>query len=142
MGQRTIKIGLDSNVFKNRRFLEWLRDTGGFDIHISIIVFMETLLWYLRLGLSKEDFIDDLNKIGIKVINFNDEIASRVVDIATRQGKKFPFRYHARDYVIGATSIVEEASLITYNIKHFGWLKEYDILVQTPEEFILEYIYK
>jgi len=141
MGKGVIKIGLDSNVFKNRKFLEWLIDTGGFISHISIIVYMETLLWYLRLGLKKEDFIEDLDKIGVKVIGLNREIASRVADIAVKHGKSFPFKYHARDYVIGVTSMVEEATLITYNTRHFEWLKNYDILAQTPEEFILEYLY-
>jgi hypothetical protein len=52
MGDRNLKIGLDSTVFKNRKFIDWLiynRDL--LETHISGVVYMETLLWYKRLGI-------------------------------------------------------------------------------------------
>ena len=141
MGKGVIRIGLDSNVFRNRKFLSWLRDIGGLKIHISIIVFVETLIWYLKLGLSRNDFIDDLTKLGVEIVDLNESIASRVAETAIKHGDEFPFRFHARDYIIGVTSIVMEATLITYNRRHFKWLDQYGVKVYTPEEFILEYIY-
>lgn len=64
MGNRNLKIGLDSTVFKNRKFIDWLiYNKNLFETHISEVVYMETLLWYKRLGIGKEGFDDDLNEL-------------------------------------------------------------------------------
>ncbi len=45
MGDRNLKIGLDSTVFKNRKFIDWLiynRDL--FETHISEVVYVESHL--------------------------------------------------------------------------------------------------
>jgi hypothetical protein len=52
-----LKAGLDSTVFKNRKFIDWLiYNRNLFEMHISEVVNMETLLWYKRLGIGKEGF--------------------------------------------------------------------------------------
>ncbi len=141
MGARNLRIGLDSNVFKNRRFLDWLRYTGKFNVHVSIIVYVETLLWYLRLGLKIDDFMDDLKKLKVEVVDLNESLALLIVKNAAKYGKEFPFKHHARDYVIGTTAQLKKATLITYNLNHFKWLKDLGVNVMTPEELILEYVY-
>jgi len=55
-----------------------------------------------------------------------------------KYGNEFPFRHHARDYVIGATAMMEKATLITQNTQHFGWLTKEGITVRTPEDFVAE----
>ena len=141
MGTRNLRIGLDSNVFKNRKFLEWLRHTEKFEIHISVIVYVETLLWYLKIGLKDNDFKDDLKKLKVEVADLNESLASLVAKNAKKYSKKFPFRHHARDYVIGTTAQLKKATLITYNLNHFEWLRDLRINVMSPEEFILEHFY-
>lgn len=141
MGTRNLRIGLDSNVFKNRKFLDWLRYTGKFNVHISVIVYIETLLWYLKLGLKDEDFKDDLKKLKVEIVDLNESLASLIAKNAVKYGKKFPFKHHARDYVIGTTAQLKKATLVTYNLDHFTWLKDLGINVMSPEELILEYIY-
>ncbi|HEW94024.1 MAG TPA: PIN domain-containing protein [Thermoprotei archaeon] len=141
MGVRNLRIGLDSNVFRNRRFLDWLRHVGEFKIHISIIVYIETLLWYYRIGLSEEDYNDDLDKLGVEVVDLDRRIASLTVENILKYGSKLPFKHHARDYIIGSTAQFMKSTLITYNLSHFQWLTDLKINVMTPEELILEYMY-
>jgi len=63
-----LKIGLDSTVFKNRKFIDWLiYNKDLFETHISEVVYMETLLWYKRLDIGKEGFDDDLNELHAKI---------------------------------------------------------------------------
>ena len=141
MGLRDLRIGLDSNVFRNRRFLDWLRYIGKFEVHISIIVYIETLLWYYKLGLKDADLIDDLNKLRVEIVDLDGKIASLTIINALKYGGKFPFKHHARDYVIGSTAQFKKSILITYNLKHFQWLTELGVDVMTPEELILESMY-
>ena len=59
-----MKVGLDSTVFKNRKFIDWLiSNRDRFETHISAVVYIETLLWYKRIGIGKEGFGDDLNEL-------------------------------------------------------------------------------
>ena len=64
-----MKAGLDSTVFKNRKFIDWLiSNRDRFETHISEVVYIETLLWYKRIGIGKEGFDDDLNELKAKKI--------------------------------------------------------------------------
>jgi hypothetical protein len=117
MGDRNLKIGLDSTVFKNRKFIDWLiynRDL--FETHISEVVYMETLLWYKRLGIGKEGFDDDLNELNAKIIFVDTNLPDLITENALKFGKEFPFKDHARDYVIGSIAESEESYLITDNV--------------------------
>jgi predicted nucleic acid-binding protein len=136
MGSRNLKIGLDSTVFKNRKFIEWLIfNKNVFKPHISEIVYIETLLWYKRLGIGKDGFDSDLNELNAR-INFMDvDLADLITENAVKFGKQFPFKYHARDYVIGSSAESAGSYLITDNIRHFRWLSG-KVPVMTPEEFV------
>ena len=86
MGNRNLKIGLDSTVFKNRKFIEWLIfNKNVFKTHISEIVYIETLLWYKRLGIGKEGFDSDLNELNAR-INFMDMNLANSFPSNTMQG--------------------------------------------------------
>lgn len=137
MGQGTLKLGLDSSIFRNRRFLEWLRYTKKHDPHLSIVAYVETLLWYKALGLTKADFDGELANIGISVMGLSEPLADRVTYYAIKHRKTFPFRHHARDYVIGTTALENKATLITYNLDDFRWVREEDGTVDTPENFLV-----
>ena len=140
MGQRALNIGLDSTIFRNRPFLEWLREIGGYSIHISIIVYVETLLWYKALGLTKEDFDSELVKLRSEKRAITDQIAESTTTLALRYRREYPFRQHARDYVIGTTAAAVGAALITYNTDDFRWLRTEGHTVLTPEELVAQHL--
>ena len=71
----------------------------------------------------------------------DESLASSTVKNAVKFGKKFPFKHHARDYVIGTMAQLKKATLVTYNLEHFTWLKNLEINVIAPEELILKSIY-
>ena len=142
MGNRNLKIGLDSTVFKNRKFIDWLiYNKGLFETHISEVVYMETLLWYKRLGIGKGGFDDDLNELHAKIIFVDMKLSDLITENAVKFGREFPFKDHARDYVIGSIAESEECYLITDNVKHFRWLFD-RVQVMTPEEFVYRYVKK
>lgn len=131
-----LKIGLDSTVFKNRKFIDWIiYNRNFFETHISEIVYMETLLWYKRLGIGKEGFDNDLNELNSKIIFANVDLSDLITENAMKFGREFPFKHHARDYVIGSVAESEGAYLITDNVKHFRWLSD-KTPVMTPEKFV------
>ena len=133
-----MKIGLDSSVFKNRGFLAWLSlNKEKFDTHISVIVYVETALWYLHIGLSISDLDRELNKMNIKVVDFTQNIAKKVAQFAKKYSKQLPFKHHARDYLIGTTAINSGVThFITYNKSHFNWVSNEGIKTLTPEELV------
>lgn len=103
-----------------------------------MIVYAETLLWYKKLGLKRKQLEAELRKLKASIKNLNEEIADRATDVALKHRNEFPFRHHARDYVIGVTALMERATLITHNTQHFVWLTKEGIAVRTPEEFVAE----
>ncbi len=82
-----------------------------------------------------EDFGIDLKEIQANITPFDSSLAQ---DAAERAIKSIlPFKHHARDFIIGSSSIQREAILLTYNIKHFSWMPKGT--VTTPEKFIEKY---
>jgi predicted nucleic acid-binding protein len=123
-------------VFRNRRFLEWLRYTNKHDLQISIIAYVETLLWYKALGLKREDLDEELKNLEVSVTELSQDLADRISANALRHRKMFPFKDHARDYVIGTSALESKATLISYNLDDFRWVKEEGGAVDTPESFL------
>ena len=123
-------------MFRNRRFLEWLRYTKKHDLEVSIITYLETLLWYKTLGLKTEDFDEELENLGITVTELSQTLADRATANALKHRKAFPFKHNARDYVIGTSALETKATLITYNLDDFGWFIEEGGTVETPENFL------
>jgi predicted nucleic acid-binding protein len=116
-----IVISLDSNVFRNQEFINFLiAERDKFVIFIPSIVFIETSFYYLTRGLMIDDFKNDIRDFGGKFLDLNSQIA---IDTAINAKKtKISFKHHARDFVIGTTSLSKNAILITYNIKDFIWM--------------------
>ena len=131
-----MKLALDSGVFRNRRFLEWLRHTNKYGLEISIISYVETLLWYKALGLKRADFDEELQNLAVSVQELSRNLADRATANASRYGKGFPFKHHARDYLIGTSALESKATLITYDPDDFTWIKEEGGTVHTPETFL------
>lgn len=131
-----MKLALDSGVFRNRSFLEWLRYTNKHELEISIITYTETLLWYKALGLKRQDFDQELENLAISVVELSLDVADRTTANALRYRKDSPFKHHARDHVIGTSALGTKATLITYNPGDFSWVSEEGGTVHTPESFL------
>jgi hypothetical protein len=99
---------------------------------------VETLLWYKALGLITKDFDDELASAGIALIELPESLADRITAYAVKYGRTFPFRHHAREYVIGTTDLENKATLITYNLDDFGWVGEEGGPLATPENFLVK----
>lgn len=70
------------------------------------------------------------------MIGLSESLADRITAIAMNYRKSFPFRIHARDYIIGTTALDNKASLITYNLDDFRWVLDEGGVVETPENFL------
>lgn len=130
------RVDLDSDVFRNHDFINWLSiNKENLSVDLSVIVYLETLFWYLTKSLSIDDFELDLEEIQAGITPFDSSLAQ---DAAERAIKSIlPFKHHARDFIIGSSSIQREAILLTYNIVHFLWMPKGT--VTTPEKFIENY---
>ena len=76
-----------------------------------------------------------INELHAKIIFLYMKLSDLITENAVKFGKQFPFKDHARDYVIGSIAGSEESYLITDNVKHFRWLSGM-APVMTPEEFV------
>jgi predicted nucleic acid-binding protein len=97
---------------------------------------VETLLWYKTLGFQKKDFDDELSSARIEVIELSETLADSVTQNALKYRRAFPFKHHARDYIIGTTALENKATLITYNVDDFRWVAEEGGMLDTPENFL------
>ncbi len=133
-----MKISLDSNCFRDPKFIDFLTQNSDLiEVHIPIIVFIETLIWFKLRGLKLDDFEYELNRLNAKIDLLDKEIGNKISDIVIDKEKIFPFKVHARDYFIGAIAEFNNTILITYNINHF---KRFQLQVLTPEEFITSFL--
>ncbi len=129
------KLMLDSAVFAERSFLAWLRlKRGHFEVYVSPIVYAETALWYMYVGIGVEALERDLEALGAEVPPITREAAKLAAEAAYANRRLLPFRHHARDYIIGAQAALLGADVVTLNKKHFSWLKRVKAL--TPWELV------
>jgi len=133
-----MRISLDSNCFRDPKFIDFLTQNRDLiEVHIPIIVFIETLIWFKLRGLKLDDFEYELNKLNAKIDLLDKNIGNKISDIVIEKEKIFPFKVHARDYFIGSIAEVNNTILITYNINHFNRLQ---LQVLTPEAFITYFL--
>jgi len=126
-----VKVVLDTNVFNDRKFLEWLIDSP-FQPVASSVVYMEVLYRYARRkGLleAKSKVKSVFESVSLEIMDFDEESAEIVVQSALG---RWNFSENARDYMIGSLAVKLNAPLVTNNKKHFDWLSE----VYTPTEFM------
>lgn len=135
------RILLDSNVFRNRGFLDWLRlRSKDFEVLVSPIVYAETALWYTYVGLGVKGLDKDLEGVGGEIIEIGKKEGKLVAEMAYKYRKETPFRHHARDYLIGVQAITSNSSVVTQNRDHFSWLEKEGIKVFSPEELVKEWL--
>jgi len=126
-----MRIVLDANVFSNPVLCHWLRDRVDIEKMIPCIAYMELVYHHLKRGRT-EDYVDAfLNLHGIGVVTFDAETAKASARSAMG---RWDFKEKARDYTIGATAMVCEAMLATYNKKDFEWLPRDRVV--SPEELM------
>jgi tRNA(fMet)-specific endonuclease VapC len=122
-------ICFDSNALSaEKTFFNWAYEHSIY-MYLPAIAYMELSYHHLKkfgdTGIL-DDFIDGY---GIEVVSFDPDLAR----IAAKNAlSKHDFSANAMDYAIGAYAEAHNFPLITYNKKHFAWLKE----VYTPEELM------
>jgi hypothetical protein len=123
-------IVLDTNVFSNKGFCEWLKRSDC-DAYISAIAYTELLYHYLKKkGKDGREFVDAfLDALKIQVVPFDRECA-RIASKAVIG--RWDFKKKVRDYMIGSLAVKLRGLMITYNVKDFDWIDE----VYTPDEFL------
>ncbi|WP_297479282.1 PIN domain-containing protein [Thermococcus sp.] len=124
-----MKVVLDTNVFNNWAFLEWLM-RSSLEPVTSSVVYMELLYRYARrkgLEEATSKLTAVFDSLGIEVMGFDWECAELAIKSAVG---RWDFSKNARDYMIGSLTLKLNAPLVTYNKKHFEWLPE----ILTPEE--------
>jgi hypothetical protein len=126
-----MKLVLDTNVFANKKFCNWLRQHDEVEKVLPCIAYMELMYHYLKRG-KTENFTNKFLEVrGVIIAPLDIKTASVAAQTAT---KRWDFKEKARDYTIGATALVHRAKLITYNKKDFGWLPKNDVL--SPDELL------
>jgi len=135
------KFAIDSNVFRNLNFINYLRiNKAKIQIYIPSIVSFEIGYYFLSNGVTWEEFLKEIQKINGIFLEWDSVILLDVLKNALNKKASLPFRHHFRDFMIGTQCENTGLDLISYNKKHFTWLKR--ISIQTPEEFILKSIKK
>jgi len=110
-------------------------------MHVSVIVYVETALWYLHIGLSVNDLDRELDKRNVKVVDFTRDVVRMIAQFAKKYSKQLPFKHHARDYLIGSTAINLGAThFITYKKSRFNRISNEGIEILTPEELVEKFI--
>ncbi|MHA1519876.1 MAG: type II toxin-antitoxin system VapC family toxin [Promethearchaeota archaeon] len=129
-----MKISLDSNVFRDQGFIEWLIvNSDKISIHLSIISCLETFYWYSLRNLSKSDFKKDIKALQAHIVPFVHDEIYKISSNAKKSSLRF--KHHARDFIIGTHAQLQESLLITKNLKHFEWLGPTKAM--TPDDFVI-----
>ena len=128
-------FALDSNIFRNLDLINYLTlHKSDFNIHLPTIVQLELGYFYKVKGILWEGFKKDIQKFNGIFLQWDNSFIPDVIQYAFNEKSNLPFKQHFRDFLIGLEIVKIPATLITYNKKHFTWLKE--IKIYNPEEFI------
>ncbi len=126
-----MKLALDTNVFNNRKFCDWLFLQEE-EKYLPAVAYMEYLYHHLKKG-NTESMVDAfLEQMNVVIVPFG---KNEAVQAALGSLGNWDFSDNARDYTIGATAIKLNAILVTNNIKHFKWMEN----VVTPEDILERY---
>ena len=128
-------IALDSNVFRNQDFINYLTlYAADFQTFLPSIVQLEVGYFYRMKDIRWKQFKEDVEKFGCKFIPWGNFKNASIIENAYKNRKELPFQHHFRDYIIGTECEKKVKMLISYNKKHFRWIKNIQIL--TPEEVV------
>ena len=123
-----MKLALDTNVFNNKKFCDWLLSSSEVK-YLPAFAYMEYLYHNLKKGNTESMVNAFLEQMNITIVPFGKNEAAHA---ARGSLGNWDFSENARDYAIGATAIRLNAKLVTNNIKHFKWMKN----VITPEDIL------
>lgn len=139
MSKENDNIAIDSNIFRNLNFINYLRlNKTEIQVFLPSIVSFEIGYYFLLKGITWKDYLVEIKKLNGKILDWDSVITQDVLKNAINNRKKLPFRHHFRDFIIGTQCEKTGFNLISYNKTHFDWVKNITIL--TPEEFILNRI--
>ena len=139
MSKQKKAVAIDSNIFRNLNFINYLRmNKTDIQVFIPSIVNFEIGYYFLIKGITWEDYLAEIQKFNGKILDWDSVITQDVLKNAINNKKTLPFRYHFRDFIIGTQCEKLGLDLISYNKNHFDWVK--NVITQTPEEFILDRI--
>ncbi len=116
---------LDTNVFNNRSFLDWIKEKDE-EVYVSSISVMELAYHHLKKGMAEEYTLSVLKALGIKIADFGYDAA---LEGAKSAIGKWDFSEHAPDYAILGIAKTLKATLVTENKRDFAYKK-----VKTPNE--------
>lgn len=127
----TLKLALDTSVFKSSEFCNWLLLEKD-EKFLPVIAYMEYLHHHLKKG-NTESMVDAfLQQMNITIVPFSMDEAI----IAAKRGVEDPhFNENAREYAIASTAAILNAKLVTTNIHDYKWLEN----VVTPDEILEGY---
>ena len=139
MSKQKKAVAIDSNIFRNLNFINYLRmNKTDIQVFIPSIVNFEIGYYFLIKGITWEDYLAEIQKFNGKILDWDSVITQDVLKNAINNKKTLPFRYHFRDFIIGTQCENLGLDLISYNKNHFDWVN--NVITQTPEEFILDRI--
>ena len=139
MSKQKKTVAIDSNIFRNLNFINYLRmNKTDIQVFIPSIVNFEIGYYFIIKGITWEDYLAEIQKFNGKILDWDSVITQDVLKNAINNRKTLPFRHHFRDFIIGTQCENLGLDLISYNKNHFDWVK--NVITQTPEEFILDRI--
>ena len=76
------KIAIDSNVFRNLNFINYLKQNkASLQVFFPTIVYLEVAYYYLRKGISWEDFLEDIQKFNGTFLDWKSIVFFRLDDL-------------------------------------------------------------
>jgi predicted nucleic acid-binding protein len=122
-------ICLDSNAISaGGEFFDWTFDNVIYPV-LPAIAYMELAYHHLKKHGHTRVLDGIIASYSIEIVPFDVDLA---LVAATGALSRHDMSANAMDYAIGAYADSHNMPLITYNKKHFTWLKE----VYTPEELM------
>lgn len=122
-------ICLDSNALAaGSEFFDWTFENVLYPV-MPAIAYMELFYHHMKKYGHTRVLDGIISGYSIEIVPFDVDLA-RVA--ASGALSRYDMSANAMDYAIGAYAAAHNMPLITYNKKHFTWLKE----VYTPEELM------
>lgn len=118
---------LDTNVFNNRGFLDWIGEKGG-EVYVSSISVMELVYHHLKKGTPEGYTLSVFKALKIEIVDFDYNAA---LEGAKSAIGKWDLSEHAPDYAILGIAKTLKATLVTENKEDFAYEK-----VNTPAEIM------
>jgi predicted nucleic acid-binding protein len=90
----------------------------------------------MNKGKDWESFLGYLSNYNASIRDWENLDIRKILESAITNKNNLPFKHHFRDFLIGIHCENLSLDLVTYNKKHFQWMKKVKIF--TPDEFVLQ----